>query len=191
MEKYLVLIDNDYDELEKLKSVVSKQAKIKQIKVECFCYDENKGMQNMLDNLICLLSDDFNSQSLFHIVIDACLTSHEHDLSTIKNMHELSGIEFMKKINSILKNKDCKYNLSLMTRFFANQLRFLEDFQMFQKDKANNFYSIIRKPILDNGEIDNGYSPMPMYTELLPEEFLSLQYSSSFEKITLYVLGET
>lgn len=191
MKKYLILIDNDQFELSKLKSIVSEQAQAADIElIDIFV--ENLDLTAIENKFKQIISDNTKTHidMCFHVVVDACLSDEEHDLSSIRKEQKLSGVKCMKIISTLLEECGCKYHLSLMTRFFANQLHSLQELQDFQSNKNNCFYAIIRKPVLDDGEIDNGFSPMPLYTNLLPADELTLHYAESFKRILLNIFKE-
>lgn len=191
MKKYLILIDNDQFELSKLKSIASEQAQIADVElIGIFVKDLNLSV--IEDKFKEIVSNNMNKHidMCFHVVVDACLSDEEHDLSSIRKEQKLSGVKCMKTISTLLEECGCKYHLSLMTRFFANQLHSLQELQDFQNNKSNCFYAIIRKPVLDDGEIDNGFSPMPLYTNLLPANELTLNYVESFKRILLNIFKE-
>lgn len=190
MNKILVLVDNDQDELNKLKSLIIQDENRETIKiVDIFVekYDKNalQGIIKKIEELIKLYLDSY-----FHVVIDACLSEEDHERSELKHNIKLSGLECAESIVSILRNNNCSFIISLMSRFFITQLDSYNPFIGFSKNEDNNFYAVIRKPIVDSRDIDTGLSPFPQYTDKLPEKYLSRKYSTAFRNIVLYKLLE-
>lgn len=197
MLKYLVLIDNDCNELEKLKEVVQNDANQNNVRIIDVCTgciensaNEEKHIEQVtqqIEDLIEMAEMDANELQL-HIVADACLTREEEDLATIRNSNDLSGIKCLKMISGYLKTTDCTFHLSLMSRFFAKQLSNFHRLREFKSDESNNFLTVIKKPILDNGKIDHGSSIAADYIDILPEKLLSKNHLESFKNILLFKL---
>ena len=191
MEKYLILVDNDREELNKLMDLISHSASANKINViDIFVekYDENSLQHTIIKKVKDLIKT--TSNGYFHIIIDACLTEEEHEISGLCSRDYLSGLECASSIVPILENCDNSFIISIMSRFFVTQLDSYNAFINFSKNKNNNFYAVIRKPILDTGDVDTGLSPIPQYTDKLPEKYLSRKYSTAFKNIVLYSLLE-
>lgn len=191
MNKYLILVDNDQEELNKLMSLINESASANKINIiDIFVekYDTNSLQNTIIRKIQKLIKTASNGY--FHVVIDACLTEEEHEIPGLCGRDYLSGLECASSIVPILRNSDCSFIISIMSRFFVTQLDSYNAFINFSKNKNNNFYAVIRKPILDSGDVDTGLSPIPQYTDKLPEKYLSRKYSTAFRNIVLYGLLE-
>lgn len=197
MSKYLVLVDNDCRELEKLKEVIQNGAEKECIQIVNICTGtiensakEEECIEQVKQKIIELIEhDEVETANIqLHIVADACLTCEEEYLASIKERNDLSGIKCLEVISDYLKSTNCTFYLSLMSRFFAKQLGAFHRLQEFKNDESNNFLTVIKKPILDNGKIDSGYSIAADYIDILPEKLLSKKHSESFENIMLFKL---
>ncbi len=191
MNKILVLVDNDQEELNKLKSLITQDETKETIKiVDIFIeeYDENALHEIVIERINELINLD--PDAYFHIVIDACLSEEDQERSELESNVKLSGVECAESIVLTLRNNNCSFIISLMSRFFITQLDSYNPFIDFSENETNNFYAVIRKPIVDSGDIDTGLSPIPQYTDKLPEKYLSRKYSIAFRNIVLYKLLE-
>lgn len=185
MSNLLILIDNEQKALEIMKGLIT-SSNFKDITTQILCKKPDESVDSIVDRIKEQIPTNEEEQTKlnFHIVIDTCLTDEEHEKKVIDE--NFTGIQCLFKISKMLINTKCQYNLSLMSRFFANQLQTLERLNDFKADKKNNFYAIIRKPFLDSGEVDKGFSLMPQYVSVLPERFLSQSYIKSFINILIY-----
>lgn len=198
MLKYLVLIDNDCVELKKLKGVLQNDANKKNIEIVDICTgiiqdstNEDENIKKVIEQIKELIENttiETNKLQL-HIVADACLTREEEELASIKDCDYLSGIKYLEGISNYLQKTNCTFYLSLMSRFFAKQLSTFHRLQKFKSNEKNNFLAVIKKPILDNGDIDPGSSIAVDYIDILPENLLSKNYLDSFKNILIFKLG--
>lgn len=191
MKKFLVLVDNGQDELKEMKNLIAQDNTVETINIiDIFVekYDENALQETIIKKIEDLIK--FDPNSYFHVVIDACLTDEDHERAELDDNFTLSGLKCAESIVSILRNNNCNFIISLMSRFFVTQLDSYKPFLNFLKNKNNNFYAVIRKPITDDGDIDTGLTSIPQYTDKLPEKYLSRKYATAFKNIVLYKLLE-
>lgn len=197
MSKYLVLIDNDCNELEKLKDVVQNDANQNNVRIVDIytgnienSAQEEKHIEQVKQKIVELIENDKTEAAniQLHIVVDACLTREEEYLASIRDRNDLSSIKCLEIISDYLKGTVCTFYLSLMSRFFTKQLGTFHRLQEFKSDESNNFLTVIKKPILDNGKIDPGSSIAADYIDILPEKLLSKIHLESFKNILLFKL---
>lgn len=188
--KKLILIDNEKIALEEMKKQVAHDAEINGIEVLTLHITDKEPVDDVLIKIQELIPEKVQEQreEEFHIVIDTCLTDEEHCNPVIDE--NFSGIKCLFAISELFSKTVCKYKLSLMSRFFAKQLESSEKLNNFKNEEDNHFYAIIRKPFLDSGQVDNGYSIMPQYISILPEERLSKSYLKAFRNILIFAFLE-
>lgn len=184
--KKLILIDNERIALEEMKKQVEHDAEINGIQIITLHIETKEPVEAVANEIEELIPKNVQEQGVMelHIVIDTCLTDEEHSSERIDE--NFSGIQCLFVLSNLLSKTECKYKLSLMSRFFAKQLDPLEKLNNFKDDANNHFYAIIRKPFLESGQVDNGFSTMPQYVSILPEERLSKSYLKSFRNILIF-----
>ncbi len=198
MEKILIIIENDNDMLSKISGLIKEAQSneerhiLEGIDVEGVLSKENNN--NEVDNeeiisdieeIIKRKNKEGKNNLRFHIVVDACLTQQEHDMTTIPNT--LSGVTCLRAIDAYMQGLNYEYHLSIMSRFFSFQLKSLQALNDFAKD-SEHFYTVIRTPFDRNAEKDTGSSPVPLYVDILPKENVYRKYTKAFFNVISYVL---
>lgn len=190
MKNYLVLIDNQPEELDTLKKELEKNASEKDVLVESICCkcDKQDGVELFKVFLEKIKRNNNTSNMKISVIVDICLTKDEEDRQSLKGA-TISGVECLKEIDQILKDGHFDYKLFLMSRFFSQQA---DDIESIQQSIAGNahFVAVIKKPLLENGKIDKGTSEFKQYMSLLPEDKLSYSYLQSFINIVFFSFEE-